>query len=116
MTTELLFNDMDWWDESTDLEWTPRLNAGFWEIYIGIDASVKRDSTAVVTVARDDDAQRVRLIAQRILQLSVTELLDYEGTIEATLREWQSRQRLREVRLTCIRCRRARSGWSRTGC
>ena len=116
VTSESPFIDMDWWDACTDPEWTPRLNAGFWEVFIGVDASVKRDSTAVVTVAWE-------------MMRSGCGLL-HTGFFSRVWRSrWTSRARSRRPfgsgnpaigrarsGSTRIRCRRARSGWCRPGC
>jgi hypothetical protein len=68
------------------------------EVFIGVDASVRRNSAAIVAVCCDGDAQKVRLIAHRIFQPSPSEPLDFEGTIEATIRDMVGRFRPVEVR------------------
>jgi hypothetical protein len=98
VTSESPFIDMEHWDACTDLEAGPLLTEPWREVFIGVDASVKRDSTAVVAVSWDGDAQKVRLIAHRIFQPSPSEPLDFEGTIEATLRDMAARFRPNEVR------------------
>jgi hypothetical protein len=98
VTSESPFIDMDWWDQCTDPDTGPLLTEPWREVFIGVDASVKRDSTAVVAVSWDADAQKVRLIGHRIFQPSPQDPLDFEGTIEATLRDMFSRYRPNEVR------------------
>jgi phage terminase large subunit-like protein len=98
VTSESPFLDMDHWDACTDPDATPRLTEPWREVFIGVDASVKRDSTAIVAVSWDDDAQKVRLISHRIFQPSPQDPLDFEGTIEATLRDMFDRYRPAEVR------------------
>jgi Phage Terminase len=64
----------------------------------GVDASVKRDSTAIVCCAYDYEIRKVRLVWHRIFQPSPDDPLDFENTIETTVL-WLSRAfRLEEVR------------------
>ena len=60
-------------------------------IYVGVDASVKHDSSAIVAVTFDSRAQQARLVFHRVFQPSPTEPLDFEATIEATLLDLHKR-------------------------
>ena len=60
-------------------------------IYVGVDASVKHDATAIVAVTFDQSAQQVRLVFHRIFQPSPNDPLDFEATIEATLLDLDNR-------------------------
>jgi hypothetical protein len=64
----------------------------------GVDASVKRDSTAIVACSWDHAAGKVRLVAHRVFQPSVASPLDFEATVERTILEMAQRFRVREVR------------------
>ena len=66
-------------------------------ILIGVDASTKRDSTAIVAVTWDDRARKVRLVTHKVFQPSEREPLDFEATIEATLLDLQRRFRVCKV-------------------
>jgi hypothetical protein len=66
-------------------------------IWIGVDASVKRDSTAVVCTTWDREAKKVRLVWHRVFQPSPDTPIDFEGQIEATLRDLRSRFWVREI-------------------
>jgi phage terminase large subunit-like protein len=66
-------------------------------VYVGIDASVKHDSTAVVAVTFDRASQRVRLVSHRVFQPSPDEPLDFESTIEATVLDLAKRFDVRRV-------------------
>jgi hypothetical protein len=66
-------------------------------IYVGIDASIKHDSTAIVAVHWDKKAQHARLIWHRIYQPSPDDRLDFEATVEATLLDLHKRFRVRKV-------------------
>ena len=50
-------------------------------IYVGVDGSLKRDSSAIVAVAFDQRSQRVRLVFHRVFQPSPSEPLDFELSI-----------------------------------
>jgi hypothetical protein len=62
-------------------------------VWIGVDASLKRDSTAIVCTTWDEREKRVRLVWHRIFQPSPKDPLDFEATIERSLMGTQ-----REVR------------------
>jgi phage terminase large subunit-like protein len=87
VTTESTFVDMAWWDSCTDETHRPAVSDCELPIWVGVDASVKRDATAIVAVTWDRSAKKVRLVWHRIFQPSPTEPLDFEATIEASLRE-----------------------------
>jgi hypothetical protein len=91
VTTESSFVDMDWWDACVDPNNGRSINNRGLAIWIGIDASVKRDSTAIVAVTWDHKAQKVRLVAHWVFQPTPQEPLDFEATIEDTLLALRSR-------------------------
>jgi hypothetical protein len=97
VTTESSFVEMEWWDACTDPAAAPLAVDTWLPVYIGLDASVKRDSTAIVVVTFDREAQKVRLVAHRIFQPSAKAPLDFERTIDATLRELMCRFAVRGV-------------------
>jgi len=69
-------------------------NLGIW---LGIDASIKRDSTAIVACASEPGAHIVRVINHRIFQPTPDDPLDFENTIERTVLEWSGRYRIAGV-------------------
>jgi phage terminase large subunit-like protein len=91
VSSENSFIDPSAWDRCVD----PQLGA--LPIYVGVDASVKRDSSAIVAVAFDRDRQKVRLVNHRIFQPSPTEPMDFEMGIEATLLDLAKRFQIRKV-------------------
>jgi phage terminase large subunit-like protein len=97
VSSENSFIDPSAWDRCVD----PQLGALptdlFREIYVGVDASTKRDSSAIVAVAFDRDRQKVRLVNHRIFQPSPTEPMDFEMSIEATLLDLAKRFQIRKV-------------------
>jgi phage terminase large subunit-like protein len=98
VTSESTFVDMAWWDACVDPEAGPLVADQELPIWVGVDASVKRDSTAVVACTWDEKSRKVRLVYHRIFQPSVSAPLDFEATIESTVTELSERFRLREVR------------------
>ena len=61
-------------------------------VWVGVDASVKRDSSAIVVCTFDKKAQQIRLVWHRIYQPSPDDPLDFEATIEASLLELEPLQ------------------------
>ena len=98
VTSESTFIDMAWWDECVDNQHRPILNDRSLQVYVGVDASVKRDSTALAAVTFDRKANKVSLIAHRIFQPSPDEPLDFENTLEAAVLDLHRRFKVREVR------------------
>jgi phage terminase large subunit-like protein len=98
VTTESVFVDMDWFDRCVDPTLRPELMGGaMMPVWIGVDASVKHDSSAVVAVTFDDKTKRVRLVNHRVFQPTPDKPLDFEATIESTIREFARRFSVRSV-------------------
>jgi phage terminase large subunit-like protein len=89
---------MAWWDGCIDPELSPALADPSLPMWVGVDASVKRDSTAVAAATFDQAARKVRLVWHRIFQPSPSDPFDFEATIEATLLDMRRRFNVREVR------------------
>jgi phage terminase large subunit-like protein len=85
VTTESSFVDMQAWDACVDPDLGRVVADRALSIFVGVDASVKRDSTAVVAVTWDREAQKVRLVLHRVFQPSPDDPLDFEASIEDTL-------------------------------
>ncbi|MBF6570424.1 MAG: hypothetical protein IVW54_16280 [Candidatus Binataceae bacterium] len=96
VTNESSFVDMEWYDGCVDPMLTPELANPGLSVWVGVDASVKRDSTAIV--AATFAGGKVRLAWHRIFQPSPTDPLDFEQAIEKTLFELQRRFWVREIR------------------
>jgi phage terminase large subunit-like protein len=99
VTAETTFVDLAAWDQRVHVhpDLTPQHSAQQLPIWIGVDASTKHDSTAIVACSFDNKAHTVRVVAHRIFQPSPNEPLDFEGTIEATLLDLKKRFRVRKV-------------------
>jgi len=57
----------------------------FLQTFVGVDASFKHDSTAIVVVAFDQSRQQVRLVTHKVYQPTSDQPLDFELTVEAAL-------------------------------
>ena len=66
-------------------------------VYVGVDASHKHDSTAIVATHYDKKTQQVRLVWHRIFQPSPDQPLDFEQTIERTLHDLHKRFLVRGI-------------------
>jgi phage terminase large subunit-like protein len=95
--SESQFVDMSAWDACVLPRLTPvRENKGL-HVWVGVDASVKRDSTALVAVTYDRKAKVVRLVAHNVFTPSPGDPIDFEATVERTLLDWQRCYRLRRI-------------------
>ncbi len=97
VTTESSFIDMENWDACVDTSLHPVVADQSLPVFVGVDASVKHDSTAIVAVTWDAEAQKVRLITHRVFQPSPNDPLDFEATIENTLNELAQRFKVRKI-------------------
>jgi len=84
------FIDLDWWDNCTNYDYTPLLPNKDETIFLGVDASTKGDSIAVVACAYDWDAGKVRICRHRALQPSKSQPLNIDQTIGDFIRELNS--------------------------
>jgi hypothetical protein len=96
VTSEASFIDMAVWDACVDRDLKPIESDRNLPVYIGVDASLKRDSTAIVAVATD--GERVKLVTHRVFQPSPDQPLDFEATIEATIIDLCSRFSLQAIK------------------
>ena len=94
---ESQFVDMSAWDACVVPTLTPVLEDKRLHVWAGVDASVKRDSTALVAVTYDKKAKTVRLVNHRVFVPSPGDPIDFEATVEATLLDWRKRFLLRKV-------------------
>jgi phage terminase large subunit-like protein len=97
VSSESSFVEMDWWDACIDLDAHPELADPRLSVWVGVDASVKRDSTAIVCCTFDHAVKKLRLVWHRIFQPSPDDPLDFEATIENTLLDLRRRFHVREI-------------------
>jgi hypothetical protein len=87
VSTESTFVDPEWIDNCIDPAGSPVIGDRALPVYIGCDASVKKDSTAIAAVCFDRSVNKVRLVAHRIFQPTQAEPLNFEATVERTVKE-----------------------------
>lgn len=97
VSTDENFVDMDRFDECVDSDLRPVVSDKHLTVWIGVDASVKRDSTGIAVITWDKDTKRVRLVWHRIFIPSAREHIDFEEHIEETLLDLRQRFRVRAV-------------------
>ena len=91
------FVDLNKWDKCVDQSLGHLAADLFLPVFIGVDASFKHDSTAIVAVAFDTGRQVVRLITHRVFQPTSNEPLDFEITIEAYLLDLNRRFQVKTI-------------------
>jgi phage terminase large subunit-like protein len=96
VTSESSFVDMAKWDACVDPTLTPVYSDKNLPVHIGVDASTKHDSTAIVAVTPLPD-KRVRVVAHRVFQPTPDQPLDFEATVEATLIDLCNRFAVRAI-------------------
>jgi phage terminase large subunit-like protein len=98
VSSESNFVEMEWFDACVDADQRPELADPRLSVWAGVDASIKRDSTAIVCCTFDPTAKKVRMVWHRTFQPTPTDPLDFEATIEATLLDLRRRFYVREIR------------------
>ena len=85
------------WDGCVDNRIGHTVNDPTLPVFVGVDASHKHDSTALVAVHFNQPAQNLKLVTHRIFQPRADDPLDFEATIERTLLEWRERYMIVKV-------------------
>jgi phage terminase large subunit-like protein len=97
VSSESVFIDMCWWDRCTDPQARPVVQDPQLSVWVGVDASTKRDSTAIVACTWDRTAKQVKLVQHRVFQPSSEQPLDFELCVEHTLLALKQRFDVRQV-------------------
>jgi len=95
VSSESTFVDLSAWDACVQPALTPCFDRV--PVWIGVDASVKRDSTALVAVTINADTGVVRLVAHCVFTPTPGDPIDFEATVEWQLLEWSRRYIIRKV-------------------
>jgi phage terminase large subunit-like protein len=91
------FIDMSLWDQCTDPRIGHMVADRVVPIWVGVDASVSHDSTALAAVTWSKEHQHVRLVDHRIFMPAPDRQIDFSVQVEQVLRDWHRRFSLREV-------------------
>lgn len=86
-TAEEKFILPEQWDACIDHKLSPMLSNHDYPLFVGVDASTKHDSSAVVACRWDDKGEKIIVGNHRIWKPTPREPLDLEATVEAYLRE-----------------------------
>lgn len=97
VTTESEFVPLSDWDRCVDPDFRPLVRDPRLPVWLGVDASLKHDSTAIAACAWDAAAKSVRLIWHRVFQPTSESPLDFEATIEATIYDLRARFQVRLI-------------------
>jgi phage terminase large subunit-like protein len=97
VSAESAFVDLSAWDQCVMPDLVPMRESKQTHIWIGVDASVKRDSTALVACSYNKQAKCVRLVAHRVFTPTPDDPIDFEGTVAATILEWRDKFLLRKI-------------------
>jgi phage terminase large subunit-like protein len=97
VSSESTFVDLSAWDACVQPALTPVHQDRQLHVWVGVDASVKRDSTGLVACTFDKKAQCVRLVAHRAFTPAPDDPINFEQTVEATLLDWRKRYLVRKV-------------------
>jgi terminase large subunit-like protein len=97
VTTESSFIDLAAWDACVRPETGAIPSNPSLPVWVGVDASVRRDSSAVVAVTYDKNNSMVRLVFHRIFTPSPTDPINFEDDIEAILLDLKRRFSVRKV-------------------
>ena len=98
VTSESTFVEPEWWEACISKDLTPIVADNSLQVWLGVDASLKRDSTGIVACTWDSALKKVRLVWHRKFQPSKKDPLDFEATIEETLLDLKKRFLIRQVR------------------
>ncbi len=96
VTAASSFVSMEDWDACTSAALHPTLHAPEMPVWIGLDASVRHDQTALVACTHDA-SHVVRLVNHKVFRPSPDDPLDFETTIIATLTERSRAYRIRKI-------------------
>lgn len=88
------FVSLDDFDAVTSNYFPPAIDTTL-DVYVGLDGSVKHDSTGIVAVTWQDG--RLRLVAHREFRPTPDHPIDFALTVERTLEDWRRAYRIKEV-------------------
>jgi phage terminase large subunit-like protein len=95
VTGESAFVEMDAWRRCINPNGGPLLADRTLPVWLGIDAGVKHDSSAIAVTTFDRTSNKVKLVTHKVFQPTAKEPLDFEQTIERSVRELCQRFRVK---------------------
>ncbi len=94
---EEAFVDAEQWARCVDPAMRPVVADRNLRVWVGVDASVKRDSTAIVACCWQEELKKVYLVAHKIFVPSASSPIDFERDVESTLSELAERFDVRKI-------------------
>jgi len=91
------FIPIEMWDDCVNPDLSPLMPGSPANLFVGVDIGIKRDSTAVVAVYWDSEANKIKLGRHRIWTPSREEPLDLQGTIEEYLLDLHRQFRIKSI-------------------
>jgi phage terminase large subunit-like protein len=91
------FVDLNKWDACVRPELGMVHAELFTDAFVGVDASIKHDSTAICVTTFDKNTQMVRLLKHVVYQPSPEQPLDFELTVESYLLDLQRKFMVRKI-------------------
>jgi phage terminase large subunit-like protein len=91
------FVDLGKWDACVRPELSMVHAELFTDIFVGVDASIKHDATAICVTTFDKNTQMVRLLKHAVYQPSPEQPLDFELTVESYLIDLQRKFMVRKI-------------------
>jgi hypothetical protein len=98
VSSSSIFISADDWDAIEDPHMRPILASRGMPVWVGVDASLKHDSTAIAVCTYDPAMQKIRLVDLRAFQPAPDSPLDFEAAVEGTLLALRERFTVRGVR------------------
>jgi phage terminase large subunit-like protein len=96
VSSETSFVNLGDWDACVQPAVTPVMHDKNLHVWIGVDASVKHDSTAIVAVTFDKKTQVARLVQHRIFTPTPGNPITFDD-IEQTILDWSKRYLVRKI-------------------
>lgn len=102
VTTHEEFIPVQWFDEASEVY---KANADLWSdhpfrhwpVYVGVDAGVKRDCTAIVVVGYDSQRAKLGVVRHQIWTPKENEWFDLDVTVERYLRDLYNRYKVSSI-------------------
>jgi phage terminase large subunit-like protein len=99
-STESAFVTADEWDACVDPELRPVLGDPQLSVFVGLDGSVRHDTTAMVAVTYEYETKRVRVVTHKLFrpggQVGASQEIDF-AAVEAALINWNRCYQVRAV-------------------
>ena len=93
---ESQFIPVEAWDACTDRDMRPIVADRGMTIFIGLDCSTRRDTTAIVAASVEAKTQRVRVVTHKCFRPTSFAPIDF-GLVEATLKDLEARFQVASV-------------------